>query len=813
MLQDLRFGLRVLLKSRAFTAVVVITMALGIGVNTAIFTIVNSVLFKGMPFDNPGEIAFISARATGGFNPNVGGTSYPDFIDFGEQSRSFKGLGAFNNLQADLSDGDAAAERVGGARLSANTFSLLGTQPLIGRDFTAADEQRGADPVALLSYGLWQTRYAGDADILGRTIRINLSDYTVIGVMRPGEGFPQDTRLWIPFIPDAAAERRDARQLVVFGRLGDDVSFERAGVELSGIARSLAEAYPETNKDIEASVAPYTDRGTTGPIRVILYSLLGAVCFVLLIACANVANLLLSRAIRRTRETSIRTAMGASRWRVVRQLLVESVMLSLVGGALGLGVGLLGVRWIDVATQPTGRPYWLDFSMDYRVFAYFAAVSVFTGILFGLAPALQISKSNVNENLKEGGRSGGSGRRAGRMTDVLLVGQIALTIVLLVGAGLMIRSFLITQQFDIGVDTENLVTVQVTLPNARYPQPADRLAFQERLAERLESLPGVADLTIVSQPPAGGAQIRTLKIEGREMTDANNRLPNVARIVVVPGYFDALDLAVRRGRAFTETDGAAGAEAVIVNEPFVARYFPDTDPLGMRLRLGENVNRGTEDLAAPWLTIIGVSPPVFQQSPNQDLSVQPTVYVPFRQDPLGAFTILARSSGSGDTVVAAIRNELRQVDADLPLYNIRTMDDILAQRNWPYRIFGTLFATFAVIALLISAVGIYAVTAHGVGQRTQELGVRMALGAGRRDILWLVLKHGITRILLGLVLGVLAAVGASRVLSSVLVNTSTTDPATFISICLLLAAVTLLACFVPARRATRLDPVDALRTE
>jgi predicted permease len=582
---------------------------------------------------------------------------------------------------------------------------------------------------------------------------------------------------------------------------------------LGRVAGALAQAYPETNKEIEANVAPYTERGTTGPIRVILYSLLGAVCFVLLIACANVANLLLSRAIQRTRETSIRTALGASRWRVVRQLLVESVMLSMLGGILGLGIGLLGVRWIDVATLPTGRPYWLDFTMDLQVFGYFAAISILTGILFGLAPALQISKANVSENLKEGGRSGSAGKRAGRMTDSLLVGQIALTIVLLVGAGLMIRSFLITQQFDIGVDTQNLVTVQVQLPNTRYPQPADRLAFQERLTERLENVPGVDSLTIASQPPAGGGQMRTLKIEGRDMVDANNRLPNIARIVVVPEYFASLDLTVRRGRGFNETDGAAGAETVIVNEVFVERYFPDSDPLGSRLRLGTDLNRGTEDLTAPWLTIIGVSPPVFQQSPQQDLSVQPTVYVPFRQEPPVAFTVLARTRMDGDTVVTAIRSEMRQIDADLPLYNIRTMDEILAQRNWPYRIFGTLFGTFAVIALLISSVGIYASTAHGVGQRTQELGIRMALGAARRDILWLVLRQGIWRISIGLVLGVLAAVGVSRVLVSVLVNTTTTDPTTFISICLLLTAVTLLACFVPARRATRLDPVDALRTE
>jgi predicted permease len=517
--------------------------------------------------------------------------------------------------------------------------------------------------------------------------------------------------------------------------------------------------------------------------------------------------------VRRTRETSIRTAIGASRWRIVRQLLVESVMMSAVGGVLGLGIGLLGVRWIDVTTQPTGRPYWLDFTMDFRVFGYFAAISIFTGILFGLAPALQVSKSNVSENLKEGGRGGGGGRRAGRMTDALLIGQIALTIVLLVGAGLMIRSFLITQQFDIGVNTENLVSVQLTLPNARYPQPADRVAFQERLTERLEAVPGVDALTIVSQPPASGAQTLSLKIEGREMVDTNNRLPTIYRLVVVPDYFESLELPIRRGRGFSDADGVAGAEAVIVNEAFVARYFPDTDPVGSRLRLGQDINRGTEDTAAPWLTIIGVSPSVYQQSPTQDLSMQPLVYVPFRQEPLISFTILARTNVAGDVVVNGIRNELRQLDADLPLFNIRTMDDILAQRNWPYRIFGTLFATFAVIALLISAVGIYAVTAHGVGQRTQEIGVRMALGAARRDILWLVLKQGTLRIAIGVVLGVFAAVFASRAIGSVLVNTTSWDPATFISICLLLTAVTVLACFVPARRATQLHPTQALRVE
>jgi putative ABC transport system permease protein len=804
MLHDLRFGFRALRKSPGFTAVVVVTLALGIGANTAIFTVVNAVVLKGMPFDHPEELAFVSS--------NRGGISYPDFVDIREQSRSFKGLGAYMNLAADLSDTDSAAERVAGASVSANTFSLLGTRPMIGRDFTEEDAQRGANPVALLSYALWQARYAGDTGILGRTIRINLQDYAVIGVMPPSEGFPQNTRIWTPLLEEAA-RGRGVRSLVVFGRLADGVSFELAQTELSTIDGRLAAAYPDTNANIETRVAPYTDRGTTGPLRVVLYSLLGAVMFVLLIACANVANLLLSRAIRRARETSIRTALGANRWRIVRQLLVESVMMSLAGGVLGLGFALLGVRWIDVATQPTGRPYWLDVTMDYHVFGYFLAASVLTGILFGLAPALQISKSNVNEHLKDGGRGSSAGARTGRMTGALLVAQIALTIVLLVGAGLMIRSFLITQRFDVGVETQNLVTVQIALPSRRYPQPADRLAFEERLLTRLESLPGMDAATIVSHPPAGGAAFKTLKLEGRDMTDVNNRLPWVARLSVVPDYFDALKLPVRQGRVFNEVDGAPGAEAVIVNEPFVARYFPNEDPLGQRLRLGDNLNRSTEDLSAPWLTIVGVSPPVFQQSRSQQLRVEPTVYVPFRQEPTVAFTVLARSGLSKDAAVNAIRGELRQIDADLPLYNIRTMDDILAQRNWPYRIFGTLFGVFALIALSMSSLGIYAVAAYGVGQRTQEIGVRMTFGARERDILWLILRQGILRIALGIVLGLLAAVATSRVLSAVLVNTTPTDPTTFIAISFLLATVTLLACFVPARRATRLDPVNALRVE
>ncbi len=706
-----------------------------------------------------------------------------------------------------------AAERVTGAIVTANTFSLLGTRPLVGRAFSEEDEQPNAALVALISYGLWQARYGGDEHILGKVIRVNLVEHTVIGVMQPGEGFPQNTSLWVPFVPGKAIERRDARSLLGFGRLNRGVSFEQAAAELHNIAGALAATYPDTNAGIDVDVGPYTDRGTVGPIRTILYTMLGAVAFVLLIACANVANLLLSRAIWRMRETSIRTALGASRWRIIRQLLIESVMMSVVGGALGLGVTLFALRWFDAATLPTGRPYWLDFTMDYRVFAYFTAVSVLTGILFGLAPALHISRLNVNENLREAGRGAAGAARVGKMTTALLVGQIALTIVLLVGAGLLLRSLANVNQLNVGVDTRDLVTMQVAPSQSRYPQPEDRLRFEEDLAERLAALPGIEAVTMSSFPPAAGAQFRAMKIEGREITDSNDRLPIVGTLSVAPGYFNALQLTIGPGRPFMATDGSPGAEAAIVNEPFVAQYFAGQDPIGKRLRLGSDLTRGVDDPTAPWLTIVGVSPPVFQWSQNQDLKIRPTVYVPFRQESPPAFTILVRTGAPLAGVAAAIRSELGRVDADLPLYDIRSMDDILSQRTWGERIFGTLFTVFAVIALLMSAMGIYAMTAYGVGQRTQEIGLRMALGAARRDILWLVLRQGITRVALGSVVGLVAALAVSRVLQSGLTEVTATDPITYVSISVILAAATLVACLVPARRATLLDPMGALRTE
>ncbi len=804
-LQDLRFGLRMILKNPGFTLVAIVTLGLGIGVNSTVFTIVNAVFLNGLPFPESRELMY--------FRTNQG-VSLLDYLDYREQSRSFRGIGAFAPQNTDLSDQDAAAERVNGAVISANLFSTLGQRPLLGRDFTAGDEQLGAAPVALVSHFLWQSRYGGKPDIIGKAIRVNLKTYTVVGVLPEGEEFPQVTRLWFPLVKDETHKDRDQRNIDLIGRLGKGMTVEQAQAEMKTITARLAQAYPATDKNIDITVIPYTERNTSGPIRVVLFSMQGAVGFVLIIACANIANLLLSRSVRRTRETSIRTALGASRWRIVRQLLIESLMLSFLGGILGMGIAALGIRWFDAAVTDTGKPYWIVFKMDYHVVVFFMAICVVTGILFGLAPALQISKTNMNENLKEGGRSVSGSARARRMTGALLMAEIGLTIVLLVGAGLMIRSFLNTQRVNVGIDIANLMTVQVQPTAVRYPQPEDRLRFEERLMERLRAIPGIDKLTIASQPPAGGSQFRTLNIAGLNLGDVNNRLPGVGRVAVLPEYFDTFDIRMRRGRTFTTADGAPGGEVAIVNEAFVTRYFSGGEALGRRIRLGTDFTATTQDPKLPWLTIVGVSPSVMQvNGPNNDTRPQPVVYVPFRQEPTIAFTVLTRSRLPRETLTAALRDAVRKTDADIPLYNIRTLEDILDQRTWPFRVFGTLFAVFALIGLVLSVVGIYAVTSYGVGQRTQEIGLRIALGASQRDVMWLVLRQGLRRIGIGLCLGLLAAWGLSRVLGSILVGVPTDDPATFVSITILLASVTLIACLVPTRRAMYLDPVDALRTE
>jgi putative ABC transport system permease protein len=817
-IQDLRFGLRILARSPGFALVAIVTLGLGIGANSTVFTLVNGVFFSGLPFSDPAEIVRLRQRVPPGFDT---GFSWPGYLDYRAQARSFRDLGAYSTPSFDLSGDASLPERIPGARITLNTFPLLGQQVALGRALGEDDFPDDAPPVALISHGLWQTRYGGADDIIGRTVRVTAGERTsfrtIVGVMPEGEGFPNGTAMWIPLRPDAQEQERSARSFSVFGRLDDGVTLEEANVEARTIAASLAAAWPETHQDVGANVVLFNDLGDEEEVVAVFTALQGAVTFVLLIACANIANLLLSRAVGRTRETSIRAALGAGRGRIVRQLLIESLTMGLLGGALGLALTVFGVRTFRRAIAETGPPYWLTFPIDYTVLGYFFIVCVVSSLLFGLAPALHISRAEVNDHLREGGRGSSGSRRARRLTGLLITSQIAMTLVLLVGASLMIRSFLNTQRSDVGFDPKALLAARVTLGPLRYPGVEDQVRFADRVTEGIEQLPGIDGMTLATFAPGNGAGFRSLRLEDAA-TDGGARPSGpdsglqAGTVVVAPGYFSSLGIRMLAGREFDATDGEAGREVAVVNAPFADQYWPGLDPVGRRIRLGVPFGAGV-DADSPWLEVIGVSEGVLQSSSDEDTSIQPTVYVPFAQEPSAGFWIVVRSRVAPAALSGTIREELSLLDPELPLYDIQTVESMLRERNWPYRVFGTLFAVFALVALVLSSVGIYGVTAYGVSRRTSEIGICMALGARRKDVLALVLRQGLIRLAIGLAVGLFLAWGVSRILNAVLINVSATDPLTFTLIPLILAGVALAAAWIPARRALALDPADALRIE
>ena len=813
--QDLQFAVRLLIKDKWFTLVAALALAMGIGVNAAVFTFVNAVLIRGLPFDDPDTIMALSSRDP--VRDRNMGVSYLDFKDWASGSKTFTAFAAHSGGTMNVSDEGKSPERFSGAYVSANVFRMIGQAPALGRDFLLEEDRAGASPVVILGSGMWKSRYGSDPTIVGRAIRVNDVPSVVIGIMPEGFKFPQNADMWQPLssIVGIENQRRGARGLEVLGRLRPDSTREQAQAELLAIGQRLTQQYPETNKDVQPRVQTFNERVNGGPIRAIFLSLLGAVAFVLLIACANVANLLLARSANRSREIAVRVSIGATRWRVVRQLLMESIVLALISGVLGLALSLVGIRLFDAATQDVGRPYWIQFTMDWLVFAYLAAICLGTGVIFGLAPALHVSKTDVNEILKEGGRSGSAGTRVRRWTGVLVIGELALTLALLAGAGFMMRNFLTMYRMDIGVDTSKLLVMSLQLPERKYPATEQRLAFYQRLQERLEASPQFRAIAVASNIPMQGGFSRRLAIDGRPLA-AGEQPPEVGMLTVDPRYFTVLGLSPLRGRVFEVKDGTPGQEAVIINARLAQMHFANQDPIGQRIELSLESTANLQPGNIPPTvnaTIIGIVPNVRQRN-FQDAEPDPVAYVPFRTDPRGFMWLLARTDGGDPAVVTGqLREEVRAIDPDLPLYNIRTMDQNLAQVRWPFRIFGTMFAMFAAIALVLSAVGLYAVTAYAVTQRTQEIGVRTALGAESKQVMWLFLRRAFVQLAIGLTLGVAGAFGVGKLFESsdLLVQVNGRDPITILSIAGLLTVISLFACVWPARRATRLDPVAAIR--
>ena len=815
--EDIRFAARLLVKDKWFTLVAAIALALGIGVNTTVFTFVNAVLIRGLPIQDPDQVMALNSRDP--VRNRQLGVSYLDYRDWKESARTFESLAAYTGNTANVSDEGKLPERYSGAFVTDNTFHIMRQRPVLGRDFLPEDDRPGAQAVALLGHGVWQNRYGSDPAVVGRTIRINDVPSVVIGVMPEGFKFPFNSDLWQPLsvVNGIQEQKRNARGLQVFGRLAPGVTREQAQGELLNVGSKLTADFPETNKDVQPRIQTFNESQNGGPIRTVFLSLMGAVGFVLLIACANVANLLLARSTQRAREISVRISLGATRWRVIRQLLIESVLLALISGAMGLAISLVGIRLFDQATQEVGRPYWIQFTMDRAVFGYLALICLATGVIFGLAPALHVSKTDVNEVLKEGGRSGTAGIRARRWTGSLIVAELALTVVLLAGAGFMMRNFLTMYSMDLGMDTSKLLVMRLALPERKYPALEQRLAFYQRIEERLKANPRIEAVTIASNAPMQGGFMRRLTLDGKPL-EQGQQAPEVTMMTIDPRYFDTVGLPLIRGRGLTDEDGMTGRESAVINQQFARLHFPNEDPIGRRIVLNMDLQGG----AAPTngiptsLTaiVVGIAPNVRQRNFQQP-ETDAVAYLPFRTDPRAFMTLLVRSQGDPNAMAPILREEVRAIDADLPLFGIRTMDQELAQARWPFRIFGTMFAIFAFIALGLSAVGLYAVTAYSVTQRTQEIGVRMALGAQGNQVAWLFLKRSFIQLAIGLTLGVAGAFGVGQLFSStqLLIQTSSRDPITIGGIALLLAVVAIAASVWPARRATRLDPLIALRRD
>lgn len=804
--QDVRFAARLLAKERWFTMAVVVALALGIGANTAVFTLVNAVNWRGLPVEQPQRIVAVYSFDPGGRRV---GASFDDFKDWQRANQTFDGLAAITGTFVTIGDTERAPDRVMAAYVSWNTFRLLGDQPVQGRDFVEDDDREGAPAVVVLGYRIWRDRYGSDAGLIGRTIAVNGQPAIVIGVMADGFQFPALADAWQPLTqaPGVLTARRDARNLRIVGRLAANTGMSRATADVNAIASRLALAYPDTNAGVRATVEPFTGRAD----QPFLLAMFGAVAFVLLIACANVANLLLARASHRAREMTLRATLGASRWRVTRQLLVESLMLAMMAGGLGLVIAKLCMVLFVSDVDAGGIAYWVRWTMDGRVFGFLAAISAMTFLLFGVGPALFLSRGASAEVLKEGGRTSTSGLRARRSSTVLLVTELALTLVLLAGASLMTRSLLAMQANDLVIDSARLLTANVTPSPQKYPEPAQRLEFLRRLEERLRVIPVLASATLASSVPFVGAVSRRLAIDGRnQRTDV--RQPVVLVVTVGARYFDTLGLPLLAGRPFTNVDGSAGHDSVIVNRAFAARFFPNLDPIGQRIRLTAPTEPAEK---AEWMTIVGVSPTVRQQP--QEQTVDAVAYVPFTSTLGSGFpssiSLIVRTDAEPAALTGTLREELRQLDADLAVSRIQPLEYYLRQSRWSHRLFSRVFGLFAGIAVVLSVIGLYAVTAYAVGQRTQEIGVRLALGAQRGQVVWLFVRQMAVRLAAGLVIGLAGAFGLGTLLQGLLVGTSPTDPVALVTsmLCLVFAAAA--ATLVPTRRATRLDPVAALRHE
>ena len=798
--QDLRFGARVLWKNPGFTIVAVLTLALGIGANTAIFSIVNAVVLRPLPYKDPDRIMLLL-----GNNPQreltQNAVAPPDFLDWRAQSRSFSEMAAYESTIFRHTS-EAGAERLNGYSVTANFFDLLGEKPLLGRVFTADEEKPGNNNVAILSETVWQRHFGADPGIIGRTIKMNDRIFTVVGVMRGAFKFPDTTtEVWRPLaFNNEELQDRTAYRLVVIGRLKDGVTFDGARAEMETITRQLEQSYPATNTGWSIFIQPLHE-SIVGFLRPGMLVLLGAVFFVLLIACVNVASLLSARMTSRRKEVALRTAIGATRLRILRQLLTESVLLGLVGGVCGVLLAILGVK-VLVSFIPPSIPRISEIGIDPMVLAFTFLISILTGLIFGLMPAWQTTHTELNEVLKDSSRGSTGGRGQARFRNVLVVTEVVLSLVLLIGAGLLIRSFVAMRNVDPGFRAEGvLVNSQLVLPPQKYAEGNRGVAFFKELFQRVRALPGVESVGgITALPLQGNSRLQAYAVEGRPPQPQGQELTAVIN-TVGDDYFQTMSIPLRRGRMFTERDDDKAPKTVIINEELARRIFAQQDPLGQRLYL-----RGGN---TPY-EVVGVVGNTKQFNLTGDAS--PEIFTHYLESPVTFMYVLARTKGDPTSLAMPIRREVQAIDPDQPVGN-RTLSQQFENSISQPRFYTLLLGLFAAVALVLASIGIYGVMSYMVAQRTHEIGIRMALGAQRRDVFRIVVGQGLKLALVGVVVGLGLSFLATRLLSTLLFGVSAIDPVTYIIIPLILTGVAIAACFIPARRATRIDPLIALRNE
>ncbi len=805
-INDVKFGVRMLIKSPVMSAIAIVAFALGIGLTTIVFSIVNGAIYRGLPFDDADEIVSVW-RVNPERDIERGGVSLYDYVEYRDQNSSLEAIGLWNDGAVNLVGADDKPERYDGALVTANMFEILRVAPVLGRGFLPGEDEPGADPVMVLGYDVWQEKFDGSPDVIGMVVRTNGESRTIVGVAPEGFRFPIRAEMWAPIeVNPLENDRADGPQFAGFGRLKPGVSLDRASADLATIGMRLEQAYPESNEGFAPIVEPYTKFTIGNELFALLFTMLGAALGVLLIGCANVANLLFARAAVREKEVAVRSAIGAKRKQIIRQLLVEVGVLSVVGGGIGVLIGYGGIGWFKRAIATNPPPFWMTFDLDARVLLFALAASLLAALAAGLFPALRATGTGLNEALNEEGRGGSTGLRMGRVTSIIVIGEVAVSCGLLIAAGLMIKSVAQLRTIDLPFAVESIFTARLNLPATDYPDADARTDFYREFLQRLQTTPGVEAATLSDGLPARGNGMRTFEIEGGEYPTERD-YPRAREGIVTPGYFATFQAPIVDGRPFEFADSKDNMPVALVNQSFVREYFEDGVGIGKRFRIHQG------DDVYDWMTVVGVVPDMKMEGIGNNNQSPAGYYIAVEQfaEILGnTVSVGVRTTGDPGAMATRVRETLATMDPNLPVYDAMSMQAVIDDATWFYRVFGTLFMAFGFAALFLAAIGLYGVMSFSVSQRRREMGIRMALGAEEGRLIRFAMRRGLRQLAIGIVLGIGLAALATRPLQIILYEVDARDPVIFGGVVLALALVGVLATYIPARRVSQIHPAEAL---